>query len=322
MTARPRHESLESMGITDLNVTFHIGLHKTGTTFLQRAVFPRLTGVEVLRYRNLEYLTRLSPERAYLVSCEGLSGTTFAPVAARCAAIGRLGQLFPQARVIVGFRRHGSYLASLYSQYLRYGGKGGFEQFFSLSGAPEALLRREDVGFARVLAAVQAAFQPAPLVMTSDDLGAGLDATLRDLADYLGTTAPATAEIAAGTANQGLTRPAGELLRRLNAASGCRFTPDGRNRPYPRLRRLRLDPPEICLARLRWLGSAPLVDPEIRNTIDTIFADDWQAVLAARDATCRHRALAESASSGALRVHQPAAQRHGADRIDLPASPA
>ena len=97
---------------------FHVGLHKTATTFLQKSVFPEWPGIHYLQSRNIEYFLRLPDTETYLISCEGLSGATFATLDERCRGIARLARMFPAANTIIGFRPHGGFMASLYSQYL------------------------------------------------------------------------------------------------------------------------------------------------------------------------------------------------------------
>ena len=71
----------------------HIRLHMTGTTFLQKAVFPYWKDITYLPHDKLEDISRLA-------------------------------RLFSGARIILSFRRHSSYIASSYLQrggYLLFG---------------------------------------------------------------------------------------------------------------------------------------------------------------------------------------------------------
>ena len=128
---------------------FHVGLHKTASTYLQRLVFPKWPGISYLRHRNIEYFLRLPDTEKYLISCEGLSGATFATLDERCRGFARLAQMFPSANAIIGFRPHGGFMASLYSQYLRYGGNQPFEGFFAPSGPQDKAIWRRRKGLKR-----------------------------------------------------------------------------------------------------------------------------------------------------------------------------
>ncbi len=75
--------------------------------------FPTMAGIHYLRNRDIEYFLRLPDAEKYLNSCEGLSGATFATLDERCRGIAKLAQMFPAAITIIGFRRHGGFMASL-----------------------------------------------------------------------------------------------------------------------------------------------------------------------------------------------------------------
>lgn len=261
-------------------LVLHIGLHKTGTTYLQQAVFPRWPGLAYERWRNLEYLIRLDRDRTHLISCEGLSGRTFAKLPERCAGLHRLAAMLPDAKPVIGFRRHGGFLASLYSQYLRYGGQGRFDEFFAWSGSGQGgFIDRRDISFATLIDEAHAAFGRPPFVFTMEDMFADMERFLSDLAAYIGLPPPPMARISKSVRNRGLGGWQGGLLRRANAMTDARFSYDGRNRPYAGLARWRLDPPTVCIELLGRLPSGPLVPAPARRAIDALYADDWAQVV-------------------------------------------
>lgn len=276
------------MPIGDLKIAFHIGLHKTGTTFMQNSVFPAWPGIRYLRFRNLEYFLRLEAHSTYLVSCEGLSGSTFASKAERLEAIRRLSEMFPQAKIVISFRRHGDYLASLYSQYLRYGGKEAFDGFFSLDEGREAHLKPHDVRFGDLIRQARDSFGAPPFVYTSDDIRDRLAETIDDLSAFLGV-APPRASPADGPKNPGLKRGSARLLRSINRRTQCRFSADGRNRPYPTLARFGMDPPTLLTRWGSWIDRNPIVDKEQSRAISSYFEEDWLRVLECRALYCRKR---------------------------------
>jgi len=277
------------VSLNDLDIAFHIGLPKTGTTFVQQRIFPRWPGLSYLHFRNIEYFMRLQPGTHYLVSCEGLSGAMFADKAERLEAIRRLGEMFPRAKVILSLRAHGGYISSLYSQYLRYGGTGEFDDFFSLGGDHESLMKPGDMSFGDLIDHIRDTFREAPFVYTQDDLRNQLNETLHDLADFLGVAPPQSVTGQGGPINPGLTRGGGRILRTVNQMTGCAFAHSGRDRPYKKLARWRLDPPSICIRYLNWIDAKPLVDKEKRNEIDSYYKGDWAKVLTSRRSFCSKR---------------------------------
>ncbi|WP_340118800.1 hypothetical protein [Pelagibius sp. 7325] len=272
------------------NLYFHVGLHKTATTYLQRLVFPRWAGIKYLRYRNIEYFLRLSDSEKYLISCEGLSGGTFARLDDRLRGLRRLAAMFPGSHAIIGLRPHGGFVASLYSQYLRYGGSAPFEAFFSLDGPQENVVwRREDLSFRALIEQLETAFGEAPFVFQMSELKTNRDGLMADLSAFLGTPGGPPPEVDDKAQNISLGAWQGHLLRTINRRAGVSHTPDGRNRPFPRLARWRLDPTTICHKVLGRLPGGPLVSGEVRQRIDAAYRDDWDFVTDyIKSLSCRH----------------------------------
>lgn len=105
-------------------VVLHLGLAKTGTSWLQQQVFPRLP----LHFYHCKHYDVLNKNTSnMLLSFEGLSGTI--QCNDRYVNAYRLHKLFPKAQVIVVFRGKSSYLHSLYSQFIRGGGTWSFYTF-------------------------------------------------------------------------------------------------------------------------------------------------------------------------------------------------
>lgn len=102
------------------DIIIHIGLHKTGTSFLQRVIFPKLDGVYYIRTNKaFEILSiRAIENKITLLSHEILSG--------KPGSIGRkdfrfeladsLKKLFPNAKIIIGIGELEPWLKSLHKQ--------------------------------------------------------------------------------------------------------------------------------------------------------------------------------------------------------------
>lgn len=140
-------------------VLLHVGYHKTGTTWLQRAFFvpdhgfaPVIGHEEVYRLitdpHEFDFdpaaaaaelaprLAAIPPDLAPVISSEILSGHPFyggqrAPQYAR-----RLRALFPRGRVLITIREQMRILASVYMQYVSRAGSKPPETFFAETAAP------------------------------------------------------------------------------------------------------------------------------------------------------------------------------------------
>ncbi|MBN7797435.1 hypothetical protein [Parahaliea mediterranea] len=253
----------------------HIGLHKTGTTFLQREVFPLWKGVNYLAQDKLEYLTRMREGERYLLSREGLSGVNWARSADRIRSIENLGRLFPQARVIISFRQHAGYIASSYNQYLQRGGSLSFPEYFEPVGGG-GLLKIEDFMYRPKLEAVRRAFVHEPLVLLHSDIVSDLPLVLSLLESYVGGRAPSVDAIRNRRHNQSVSYYPAKALRYLNARSQSALNAEGRWPLYHwRLQRLGLDPRSICQALSRRLFTRPLLVASDLDGVDDLFAEDW-----------------------------------------------
>jgi len=119
------------MNEKDTVIVLHLGLHKTGTSFLQYEVFKNMEGVNLLikpyDIRNIH----IEKGRINILTGEGFSRSLphWGPTS-REETLHHLKKLFPDAKIIVGFRERGTWLRSCYGQYVTgYNGKLSFEKY-------------------------------------------------------------------------------------------------------------------------------------------------------------------------------------------------
>lgn len=135
-----------------MKVYFHIGLHKTGSTFLQKEVFPNIPqnnfkyiGGIVDRFKELVYQdpvfynadhTRIQLEKLMdkdkinLISDENLSGDPQNGGIYRSSIIAKIYQCFPNAKIILFIRRQDNWAISNYRGSIRRGSNLSLENFF------------------------------------------------------------------------------------------------------------------------------------------------------------------------------------------------
>jgi hypothetical protein len=132
----------------------HIGYHKTGTTWLQKRVFPdteagfsfvagpRIVHSAFVAVNPFDFdagAVRKNFERGIneaeaqglvpVFSHERLSGSPYAGGHDSRTNADRLAATFPEARILVVIREQASMLGSIYKQYLRSGGAASFDQY-------------------------------------------------------------------------------------------------------------------------------------------------------------------------------------------------
>lgn len=135
----------------------HVGLHKTGTTWLQRNVFERRHGHEMeylgdvgLIYHQMivpsrrDFDPRLAREafsrtvdaaaqkgRLAVLSAEGLAGRPFHQKYYRDVITERLAQTYPDAHILLTIREQSKVIGSMYGQYIRFGYSSSLSDFVS-----------------------------------------------------------------------------------------------------------------------------------------------------------------------------------------------
>jgi hypothetical protein len=104
--------------MNETKVFIHVGLHKTGTTFLQNEVFPKIPGINY--HQKIDLTTVVEPNKINLFSDENLDGGSyrlFNTVQQRYAILENLKLIFPDAKIIICLREKGSWLRSAWKQY-------------------------------------------------------------------------------------------------------------------------------------------------------------------------------------------------------------
>jgi Sulfotransferase domain len=145
---------------------FHVGLGKTGTTFLQYRVFPKLKGIRYIQrtnYRDFKYvkLIESSSEKKFLVSNEFDKQLE--------AEALKIASKYPRAKTIVVLRRQDSWIASQYRRYVKNGYARTFEEFIDID-SNEGFWDKKDLFFHQKLVMLEEVFGSRPLVLFHDEL--------------------------------------------------------------------------------------------------------------------------------------------------------
>lgn len=134
----------------------HIGLHKTGSTSLQKGYFPEFENLTYLKSFDLKLFTNKWENSEFLISSEGLTGIPWNKkwisgikndynwIDSFKLTILNLKTIFPNAHLIIVFRKHGDLLISLYKQYLHEGGVLNFDEFY---GETNGVITDKDINF-------------------------------------------------------------------------------------------------------------------------------------------------------------------------------
>lgn len=181
----------------------HIGLHKTGTTFLQRHVFPNWPSVHYIgKPYSAQFVEPVLWDETIstvLMSNEQFSSPPIYPVLLdpalrkrpwfeqRKITLLRLKAIFPKAKVIVGVRTPAEFCESVYSQYILRGGWASLEDFWRPNDYSGCLCL-EDIDFDSLLTFVEGLW-PGSFYFDHADLRSDPAKLLAKMARFMGVDA-------------------------------------------------------------------------------------------------------------------------------------
>jgi hypothetical protein len=163
---------------------FHLGIERTGTTYLQDLVFPHFKGITYFyrtTYETLDkHIDQASAESQFLSFEYNLNQQFLGEVP-------RFASQFPHTRPIVVFRRQHSWLSSQFKRFVKNGNPITFGKFFDLE-KNESLYKREDLVFMDRIKFLEQHFKFKPLVLFYDDFVKDKEGFLKTICDYIGAT--------------------------------------------------------------------------------------------------------------------------------------
>ena len=167
-------------GVENKKIFYHVGLGKTGTTYLQYRVFPKFKGIYYIqrtKYRRSFDIIRNTNYERYLVSNEF---DRQYPV-----EIKRIASAFPNAKIIMVLRRHDSWMASQYRRWVKNGYPATFEEFIDLDN-DNGEWKIDEVYYYPYIEMAEKLFNDKPLVMLYDDLRKDPVAFFKRIAKFTG----------------------------------------------------------------------------------------------------------------------------------------
>lgn len=115
------------------NITFHVGLWKTGSTYLQKQVFPFIKNTRFMWEPSFVNFIRTisATDEEVIVSSENLSNVPYGKDYSRrrLAGLSELASVFPNSSILIVLRDPSTMLPSLYFQYIKMGGSRSFDDF-------------------------------------------------------------------------------------------------------------------------------------------------------------------------------------------------
>lgn len=165
-----------------MDIFFHVGLGKTGSTYLQHKFFPKLKGIHYIHHTNykksLEIISRKEYDR-YFVSRE--FDRQFLKEIKKFAAA------YPDTHPIMVLRRQDSWIASQYRRFTKNGRGIYFNEFVDLK-ENKGRWDIAEMNFYEKIEQLEHYFNKKPLVLLYDELRNEPKTFFKKIAAYTNTT--------------------------------------------------------------------------------------------------------------------------------------
>lgn len=144
-------------------IYFHVGLAKTGSTFLQKNFFPYLKNIKYVSthdYINSIDIINKTNYKSYLISRE------FDKQFER--EIKKFISYFPDTKIIVVFRRHDQWIASQYKRAVKNGWYLDFKNYYNINN--KGIWKNSDLTYMNKLKIIKKYSKSKPLILKFEEL--------------------------------------------------------------------------------------------------------------------------------------------------------
>ena len=144
-------------------IYFHVGLAKTGSTFLQKNFFPYLKNIKYINthdYINSIDIINKTNYKSYLISRE------FDKQFER--EIKKFISYFPDTKIIVVFRRHDQWIASQYKRSVKNGWHWSFKNYYNINN--KGIWKNSDLTYMNKLKIIKKYSKSKPLILKFEEL--------------------------------------------------------------------------------------------------------------------------------------------------------
>jgi hypothetical protein len=269
-------------------LTIHVGLHKTGTSYLQNLLFPAMPGVKVIRGGNSHrQLLSIDEDVQTIISDENISGRAWGGTYQTdfVENVNRLSQLYQDPKIIFGIRDQRTLIPSFYKQYLHEKGTGGVECFFNQNNT--GLLKAEDLFFEPKIKLLKNLFSDV-FIYRQQFMSENGQALINALSNFLGVDSdlvnvPSDNRVA----NIGIqtTRQAGLLIKANHLNFALEKIHPRLSMYSARMKKLGLTPRNLIQNHMRGTGSSKFTfPPDLIKFIEEYYREDFAA--ACQETSC------------------------------------
>jgi len=257
----------------------HIGLPKTGTTFLQLGFFPFIESYHFVRGKSP---TRklYSNDKRIVISDEAIVGSPLEKDWLNNfeAKIVRLKKIFKDPVTIIGFRKHEDWIFSLYKQYLHQGGIKTFDEFISFY--INEFMNPGSLPFFSIIKVLEKHLGSEFFIYTQEELKDNFDIFLKRLESFFNIKIDDEL-INNANFNKGITTNLQFYsLIRLNRLNQKIYSINPNLSLNSKIfRKFKMTPRLICQKYLKLIPSKKYVMPnKTKSFIRKVFSEDWRMI--------------------------------------------
>jgi hypothetical protein len=266
------------MGSKEAVVYFHVGLGKTGSTHLQKKIFPRLTGVHYIhssKYRRSPAIINRLSKPAFLVSRE-FDQQFYDEVS-------WFARYFRSAYPIIVLRRQDKWIASQYRRFVKNGYRGSFSSFLDLDH-DQGYFKIHELFFYRKINFLQDTFGHEPLVLFQEEMKNNPECFYNRILEYTRSSA-APGILSSGITHSSYSEKQLKFLRKFSSRLDMRKG----NKATTPLYAVRLIGVKLLRYTVlylgkrvpdRWVSDEPLISAKDLKRVQDYYAEDWQQCLA------------------------------------------
>jgi hypothetical protein len=147
----------------NIDIYFHVGTGKTGSTFLQKKVFPKMKNIHYIptnQYRNSKAILEQKKYSSYLISREFDRQLE--------EEIKWFSKDFPNSTPIIVFRKHSSYIASQFRRFVKNGWRKPFNDFFNFENTGH--FKIEHLDYCKQINILNKYFEKEVIILNFDTL--------------------------------------------------------------------------------------------------------------------------------------------------------
>jgi hypothetical protein len=160
-------------------IYWHVGLGRTATTFTQTQIFPKLKGIHYIPkkgFRDADKVLQEGSHEKILLSHE--IRRTLAD------ELKSFSKKYPDARIIIVFRRHDKWIASHYKRVVKNGHPWIFSEYFDIRN-DQGVWKKQDLYYYPKIESILKNFRHKPLVLFHHDLKDRPEHFLKQIMNYL-----------------------------------------------------------------------------------------------------------------------------------------